>query len=213
VTDSSHCFCWQHYLFCSTNSVYSIFHCWVFCLASWISVCILAARPAYGMYRPRLPTPPSGAGEWVLIWQAGGERTERREREISTHARSRWPATGGNPPLAQSKSSFIISRLKTVIFLIVCASTDNACKWHFSLFCTKNIYIFYFWTKSILQWQLLTLASVHLNNFTFFLFYTSIRIVVLTVVLLIQPFYFVMHYLWSSCINSFITGNHFGILN
>ncbi len=56
-------------------------------------------------------------------------------------------------------------------------------------------YIYYFWTKAILQWQLLTLASVHLNNFTFFLFYTSIRIVVLTVVLLIQPFYFVMHYL------------------
>jgi len=55
--------------------------------------------------------------------------------------------------------------------------------------------IYYFWTKAILQWQLLTLASVHLNNFTFFLFYTSIRIVVLTVVLLIQPFYFVMHYL------------------
>ena len=53
----------------------------------------------------------------------------------------------------------------------------------------------YFWTKAILQWQLLTLASVHLNNFTFFLFYTAIRIVVLTVVLLIQPFYFVMHYL------------------
>ena len=59
----------------------------------------------------------------------------------------------------------------------------------------QKIYIYYYWTKSILQWQLLTLASVHLNNFTFFLFYTSIRIVVLTVVLLIQPFYFVMHYL------------------
>ena len=75
----------------------------------------------------------------VISTAAGGQRREARGGERFT--RMEQP---DDQRKAASASGTIVVILyhfkieKTVIVLIVRASTDNVCKWRFSLFCKKN---------------------------------------------------------------------------